>query len=133
LTERDLAPYGLLGVWKRPSGNPTLAIYTKEPIGPPAPDALYLLFISRDAPLEQQGTITLEVVVTCQTAAGERGKVQELKFQVAPDPGSTVGYKIVANEPPAPSRLFQWDKIAAAVREVADRLLTPPKKRRPQN
>jgi hypothetical protein len=96
LTAGEEAEYGLLGVGNFPSGNPTLFIYTKE--------AFFgrRLFetghnpvtISRDVPLESQGTVILRVVISCQTEQ-EFGRLQEPSFLIAPDIGSAVGYKIV--------------------------------------
>jgi hypothetical protein len=135
LPEHVPAQYGLLGVAVfEPSRNPALFIYSREPGWHPIGDGYNATTVSRDAPLEQQGTTTFHVVVTCETATGQKGKPQKLAFHVAPDPGSPVGYKFVADEKPAVTKRFQWDKTLASLRNTFHRLLQPPpagqKKRR---
>ncbi len=87
LAEGEPVEIGLLGVTRRESGNPLLFIWSKENARIP---------VSRDRPIEQQTVITAHVTVTCATEKGERGRPQQLTFAIAPDPGSPVGYAVVA-------------------------------------
>jgi len=106
LVEHDLAQYGLLGVAQFPSGNPTLVIYSKDPAGRQATSEHTFISISRDVPLEQQGTSSLEVVATCVTATGARGRAQES--------ADTSGKRVVGG-----SRGFSLAEMAYCMHQMA--------------
>jgi hypothetical protein len=91
----DEPAYGWVQVRHFPSGNPTLAIFTRERADwlPGQPLGHRLVTISQDVPLEQQGTTTLRVVMICSyppTEAYPRGKqAMEIRrtYSISPDPG----------------------------------------------
>jgi hypothetical protein len=92
LSAGEEAEYGLLGAnYFRDSKNPTLFIYSREHM-----QAGAFPTISQDVPLEEQGASRVVVVVNCEAEDGTKGKTQRKIFYVAPDPGSTVGYKVEA-------------------------------------
>jgi hypothetical protein len=104
LGEYEIAQYGLLGVAEGDksfgSGNLVLFIYSRENGGQPySREGHTSIAISRDVPLPEQGTTRLDVVISCNPLSGGKAVVKQLAFHVAPDPGSRVGYKIVAEEP----------------------------------
>ena len=95
LAAHTQADYGWVGVTTFASGNPTLFIYTREHAQNRIESGHGVITISRDVPLEQQGVTTLDLVMSCETYTGEKGSSVKFSFEIAPDPGSSVGYKIV--------------------------------------
>jgi hypothetical protein len=106
----DEPDYAWLGVTKFESGNPTLYIFSNDRVlvAAIAQAGHGVIPVSRDLPIEQQSTIEVALAIDCETLPDEKGKVErgirvERTYRIAPDPGSTVGYRILTG-PPVPSR-----------------------------
>lgn len=84
------ADYALLYVRESQNKHQALAIFAEGGWTP----------ITRDLPIREQKEVTVRFFVNC-VAGEERGKSQEFSFTVAPDPNSTVGYKLVTPSGPA--------------------------------
>ena len=78
-------------------------------------------------PLEQQGITEIVVVVNYKSEDGKVGKTQQLIFHIAPNPGSQVGYKIIAEDlfPQESGRVtvdctFRWliDRMCMTIERV---------------
>jgi hypothetical protein len=94
LAAGEQAQYGFIGVARFPSGNPALFIYSSDSWDKKTPTKHSMIPISLNVPLEEQGIITFDVVLTCETLKGERGVPKLLTFGIAPDPESPEGYRV---------------------------------------
>jgi hypothetical protein len=84
--------FGLLGRVQTRDGNPALFIWDNDGKA---------TIVTRDAPLAEQGILTIEVIVICEAEADKEGRKELGKevrrtFHIAPEPGSAVGYKVAA-------------------------------------
>jgi hypothetical protein len=98
--ERVLAPgekqqFGLIGVGTTPKGNPSLFVWYIEGL-----DWGRYPVVTKDAPLDEQSGIDVEVRVVCKPVAQvgkdipELVKVGILHFRIVPDPSTNIKYRI---------------------------------------
>ncbi len=99
LPANDRIQYGLLGVSRRPSGNMSVIIFSKEKFEDRQNQNSHsAIFISRDVLLEEQGDLTITVSVDCRAPADGQGERPDktaypnLVFTLSPNPASEVRY-----------------------------------------
>jgi hypothetical protein len=104
MAEDDTALYGLIGIARLPSGNPTLFIWSRQPgPGQPQTGSTTAVGLTRDeSPAEQVNRGPLRVPVTCIVEADGRRITQTVVFHIIPDPTSEVFYRAIDGESPAP-------------------------------
>jgi hypothetical protein len=105
LGPKERSEYGLIGIGVQAvSRHPALFIWSNEGATtgtfPP---------VSLDAPLDQQGVTRVDIVVTCESDDGYKGRLQEFSYHISPDPGSSVGYRIGTGVPALswPARMWR--------------------------